>query len=136
LVYGRKGKNPASWLLHHEQSYPPYLTNARHQKPDALQRDFLKYCALQIKYHLQNKNPELLEKRRVQAKDRTFQFWKRNALSIDIYSEEVMLQKLNYTNLNPVKAGLVTLPEQFLYSSASFYFLQDDRFGFLSNYMG
>jgi putative transposase len=105
-------------------------------KPDAVQRDFLKYTAQQIKFHLQNKNPELLEKCRVQAKDRTFQIWKRKALSIDIYSQEVMLQKLNYTHPNPVKAGLVTLPEQYLYSSTSFYLLQGKRFEFLSQYRG
>jgi putative transposase len=64
-------------------------------------------------------------------KDRGF-----NVISIDIYSEEVMLQKLNYTHLNPVKAGLVTMPEQYFYSAASFYYLQYDRFGFLSHYRG
>jgi putative transposase len=105
-------------------------------KPDAVQRDFLKYTAQQIKFHLQNINPELLERCKVQAKDRTFQIWKRNALSIDIYSEEVMLQKLNYTHNNPVKAGLAMMPEQYFYSSASFYILQDDRFEFSSHYRG
>jgi hypothetical protein len=103
-------------------------------KPDAVQRDFLKYNAQQIKFHLQNKNLELLEKCKVKAQDRKYQIWKRNALGIDIYSEELMLQKLNYTHLNPVKAGLATHPEQYKYSSASFYFLQDDRFWFLSHY--
>ena len=77
-----------------------------------------------------------MERCKVKAKDRKYQIWKRNALSIDIYSEEVMLQKLNYTHLNPVKAGLVTMPEQYYYSAASFYHLQDDRFGFLSHYRG
>jgi hypothetical protein len=36
----------------------------------------------------------------------------------------------------PVKAGLVTMPEQYFYSSASFYLLQDDRFDFLNHYRG
>jgi REP element-mobilizing transposase RayT len=107
------------------------------RKPDVVQRDFLKYTAPQIKFHLLNNNsPELLEKCKVKAQDRKYQIWKRNALSIDIDSEEVMLQKLNYTRLNPVKAGLVTLPKKYKYSSASFYFLQDDRFWFLSHYRG
>jgi REP element-mobilizing transposase RayT len=106
-------------------------------KPDAVERDFLKYTAQQIKFHLLNNNsPELLEKCKVKAQDRKYQIWKRNALSIDIYSEEVMLQKLNYSHLNPLKAGLPTLPEQYKYSSASFYFLKDDRFWFLSHYRG
>jgi len=105
-------------------------------KPDAVQRDFLKYTAQQIKFHLQTNEPELLERCKVQAKDRQYQIWKRNALSIDIYSEEVMLQKLNYIHLNPARASLVALPENYLYSSASFYILQEERFGFLSHYRG
>lgn len=105
-------------------------------KQEALQRDFLKFTAQQIKFYLQKNDPALLEKCMVQAKDRQYQICKRNALSIDIYSQEVMLQKLNYTHLNPVKAGLESLPEQYLYSSASFYILQDDRLEFLSHYRG
>lgn len=92
-------------------------------KPYAVQRDFLKYTAQQIKFHLQDNEPQLLEKCKVIAKDRQYQIWKRKALSIDFYSEEVILQKLNYTHLNPVKAGLVALPEPYFYSSPSFYLL-------------
>jgi REP element-mobilizing transposase RayT len=105
-------------------------------KPEAVQRDFLKYTAQQIKFYLQLNEPELLEKCKVQTKDRQYQLWKRNALSIDIYSEEVMLQKLNYIHMNPVKAGLVASPETYFYSSAAFYILQDDRFGYISHYRG
>jgi hypothetical protein len=47
-----------------------------------------------------------------------------------------MLQKLNYTHLNPVKARLTAVPEQYHYSSAAFYHLQYDRFGFLNHYRG
>jgi putative transposase len=105
-------------------------------KPEAVQRDFLKYTAQQIKFHLQIKEPQLLDKCKVQSKDRQYQIWKRNALSIDIYSEEVMIQKLNYIHLNPVKAGLVSLPEHYFFSSAAFYMLQKDQFGFISHYNG
>jgi putative transposase len=42
-------------------------------KPDAVQRDFLKYTTQQIKFHLQNTHPKLLERCKVQATDRTFQ---------------------------------------------------------------
>ena len=105
-------------------------------KPDGVQRDFLKYTAQQIKFHLQNNEPELLERCKVQAKDRQYQIWKRNSLSIDIYSEVIMLQKFNYTHVNAVKAGLASFPEQYFYSSASFYILQDNRFEFLSHYRG
>jgi putative transposase len=38
----------------------------------------------------------------VDAADRQYQFWKRNPLSIDIWTEKVFIQKLNYTHNNPV----------------------------------
>jgi hypothetical protein len=47
-----------------------------------------------------------------------------------------MVQKLNYIHQNPVRAGLTTNPEIFYYSSAAFYLLQENRFGFLSHYRG
>jgi REP element-mobilizing transposase RayT len=105
-------------------------------KPEAVQRDFLKYTAQQIKFHLSQHDPELLSKCLVPAYDRQYQIWKRNALSIDIYSEEVMLQKLNYIHNNPVRAGLVEQPKNYSYSFASFYHLQDECFGFLTHYRG
>ena len=70
---------------------------------------------------MQKNNQRLLEEFRVSAKDRTFQIWERNSLSIDLYNEEVYLQKENYIHYNPVKAGLCSLPEEYHYSSARYY---------------
>jgi REP element-mobilizing transposase RayT len=41
-------------------------------KPDAVQRDFLKYTAQQIKFYLQYNQSELLERCKVQANDRQY----------------------------------------------------------------
>lgn len=73
--------------------------------PQQIQQSFLKYTAQQMKFDLQKNNQQLLEEFRVNAKDRDYQFWERNSLSIDLYSEEVYLQKENYIHYNPVKAG-------------------------------
>ena len=99
-------------------------------KPDGVQRDFLKYTAQQLKLHLQNNEPELLEKCKVQANDRQYQIWKRNSLSIDIYSEVIMLQKLNYTHVNAVKAGLASFPEHYFYSQHHFTFCRTTDLSF------
>ncbi|OIR12063.1 hypothetical protein GALL_63140 [mine drainage metagenome] len=48
-----------------------------------------------IKYDLQKNNTALLESFLVKAKDRQYQFWERNALSIDLFSEAVLMQKIN-----------------------------------------
>jgi REP element-mobilizing transposase RayT len=103
-------------------------------KPEAVQRDFLKYTAGKIKADLKKYHPKILEHFRVNAKDRGYQFWERNALSIELRSHNVFLQKLGYVHWNPVRAGLCTLPEQYKYSSARFYETGIDNWGFLKHY--
>ncbi len=47
------------------------------------------------------------------------QFWQRSFRSIGITDEEMLVQKLNYVQLNPVRAGLVSSPEDYRWSSAA-----------------
>jgi putative transposase len=37
-----------------------------------------------------------MEQLNVKTADRNYQVWERNALSIDLFTEQVFLQKLNY----------------------------------------
>lgn len=104
-----------------------------HKETD-VQRDFLKYVSGKIKFDLDKNHPSVLAHFKVNAKDRTYQFWKRRALSIDLYSKAVFLQKLDYIHNNPIRAGLCILPENYMYSSASFYYNQDLKFTFLCHY--
>ena len=47
--------------------------------------------------------------------------WEPGSHPIHLWSKKVILQKLNYIHRNPVAAGMVELPEHYLYSSASNY---------------
>jgi putative transposase len=47
-----------------------------------------------------------------------FQFWQHGNHPIELWSDEVFYQKLEYIHLNPVSSGFVTQPEHWLYSSA------------------
>jgi hypothetical protein len=76
------------------------------KKRDAVQRDFLKYTAQQIKKDMVRNHPEELKDYRVNAKDRKHQFWERNPLSVEIWSEKVLVQKLKYIHENPVRTGV------------------------------
>lgn len=49
------------------------------------------------------------------------QFWQQNNHPIEIYSPDVICQKLMYVHNNPVASGIVLEPEYFLYSSARDY---------------
>ena len=103
-----------------------------HKRED-VQRDFLKYTAQMIIKGLRNDHPELLLELYVGAKDRKYQVWERNPLSVDVYSEEALRTKLDYLHHNPVKANLCLQPEDYKYSSASFYSTGADVFDCLTS---
>jgi len=50
-----------------------------------------------------------------------FQFWQQHNQPIELWSDEVFFQKMDYIHLNPVKSGFVSQPEDWLYSSAGDY---------------
>ncbi|HYG37423.1 MAG TPA: transposase [Cytophagales bacterium] len=107
-------------------------------KRERVQADFLKFTAQQIKFDLKANHPKVLEQFYVGAKDREYQIWERNPLSIDLYNEQILLKKLTYLHNNPVQESwkLSSVPESYPYSSAKFYNDGIDSFGFLSHYVG
>ncbi len=102
------------------------------------QQDFLKFTARSILCFMRMNNDPQLSKLLVKKADRKYQVWKRNSLSIDIYSEKIFLQKLYYIHQNPVKEKwmLAQFPEDYHYSSAGFYETGIDVLGILSHYKG
>ncbi len=104
--------------------------------PSQIQLSFMKFTAQQIKFELQKDNPASLEKFRVNKPDRNYQIWKRESLSIELFSDAVFKQKLGYIHENPVKAGLCKYPEDYHYSSAHFYQTGIDKFNMLAHYIG
>jgi REP element-mobilizing transposase RayT len=52
------------------------------------------------------------------SQNRHFQFWQHGSHPIELYTEEVIWQKIRYLHNNPVKAGIVTEPEHYLHCSA------------------
>ena len=102
---------------------------------DAVQRIFLKFVSQTIKRDLEKNHPKVLERFYAGAKDRKYQFWERNPLSIDLWTKEVFIQKMEYIHYNPVVAGLCVYPEDYKYLSAKFYESGKDEFGFLTHWM-
>ena len=88
----------------------------------------------EIKDDLRRKDPPMLSQFKVNANDREYQFWKRRPLSIELRTDKVYQQKLQYIHWNPVRAGLCKLPEEYFFSSARFYQTGVDNWGFLSHY--
>ncbi|MFD2145533.1 transposase [Mucilaginibacter antarcticus] len=103
---------------------------------EKIQQRFMKYTGQQLKFELAKIDPEQLNSYKVDAKDRSYQIWERNSLSIDLWSQPVFEQKLNYIHKNPVheKWQLAIHPEDYKYSSAKFYETGVDDFGILTHY--
>jgi REP element-mobilizing transposase RayT len=97
---------------------------------------FAKFTAHQFKKVLREKDTEMLIQYKSQKTDRLYQFWKRDPLAISITSKKALLQKLDYIHNNPVqeKWKLASLPEDYRWSSASFYLTGIDEFGILTHY--
>ncbi len=106
-----------------------------HQRQN-VQRDFLKFTAQRMKADMSMTRPAELEKFRVNAKDREFQIWERNPLSIDLYTTRVFCQKLNYIHQNPVRKGICSLSTDYRFSSARYYESGVKEWDFLSDYRG
>ena len=103
-----------------------------------VQLRFLKFTAQQFKFRLIDTGNTFLKAFEVNAKDRQYQFWERNSLSVDLWTPAVFKQKLEYIHNNPIqeKWHLTELPEDYKYSSAKFYYTGDDEFDLLDHYNG
>jgi len=104
------------------------------EKPHA---SFMKFTGHQFLEELRENDPILLDQFKVERNSRKHQFWQRNALPIKLYDRKILEQKLDYIHLNPLQQhwNLVIDPNDYLYSSCSFYENGDNRFSWLTHYM-
>jgi len=58
------------------------------------------------------------------------QFWQSDNHPMELTSTKFIRQKINYIHNNPVRAGLVSYPQHYIYNSGSNYF--EDGFGVLN----
>ena len=58
---------------------------------------------------------------RINSNNRKYQFWRQDNKPIELWSNDVIDQKIDYVHNNPVEAGFVKHPEDYLYSSAKYY---------------
>jgi hypothetical protein len=54
-------------------------------------------------------------------RNKDYQFWRQDNHPEELYSTKFVCQKRNYIHQNPVEAGIVEMPEHYLYSSAKDY---------------
>ena len=74
-----------------------------------------------IDYLTENNFESCVAKLRIQRRDRQHKHsvFQHHPNCFEIFGEDKMMEKVNYIHLNPVRAGLVKLPDEYLYSSAT-----------------
>lgn len=106
------------------------IVSAKNNNLSDILRDFKKFTSRQIIKAIQNNEHEsrrdwmlnLFKKAgAVNSRNSEFQFWRQDNRPMEIYSPRFIFQKLNYIHHNPVDAGIVEKPEEYLYSSAKDY---------------
>lgn len=93
-------------------------------------RDIKKYTSVKIIEAIRNNTTEsrrdwLLQKFETAGMNNKhnnrYQFWQQHSHPIELSTNELIEQKLDYVHDNPVNAGIVLSPEYYLYSSAINY---------------
>lgn len=97
---------------------------------------FNKFSAHLIIQYLKLNHPNDVVLFKVDESERNHRIWQRDALAINMDSLKKVEQKIDYIHNNPLQQhwNLSTTPEDYYYSSASFYKNGVDNFGFLSHY--
>src|SRR5690606_15972779 len=96
---------------------------------------FFKYTSHVIQKDLKKHHPMVLKRFSIISESRDYQFWQSNTLSIELKSAKMIYQKLDYIHNNPCKGKwmLANSPIDYPFSSAVFYELGKDDFGFLTH---
>ncbi|MHA7130134.1 transposase [Algoriphagus namhaensis] len=96
---------------------------------------FLKFTAHRFLQNIRQKeSPFFLEKFRVDEVNKNYSFWQRDPHDVEIYSPEIIFQKLDYIHNNPCSGKWMLSDSALKYPYSSFEFYENgiDRFGFLS----
>lgn len=115
-------------------SHLHFVFRSNTEQPMELLRDFKKYTAKKIIAEIET-NPQesrkewllfMLERAGMKQRNASkYQFWQHHNKPIELWSEKVIKQKIDYIHNNPVNSGFVTNPVDWKYSSARN--LQDDH---------
>jgi putative transposase len=95
----------------------------KENKLSAYMRDLKKYTSFEIRRILEQLEPKIFEKLRYHHRNQLFKVWEDGFDDLYLVSRSLLEVKLKYIHCNPLQEywSLVDHPEEYLYSSASFY---------------
>jgi REP element-mobilizing transposase RayT len=124
-----KGLEIFAWCIMTNHVHLIFRSSGK-QSPELLIGDFKRFTSKAIvnaiKEHPQESRKEFLLNQFLQAGNRsanvqTYQFWQHDNKPIELWSNKVIDEKLDYVHNNPVEEGIVFRAEDYLYSSAIDY---------------
>ena len=133
-TYCRKEKDMEVFAYCFMPSHIHLIFRSNNENPSGLIRDFKGFTARKLIKTIED-NPQesrkewllwMMEragKKKSNVKQR--QFWQQHNKPIELWSEKVIQQKIDYIHYNPVESGFVTDPVDWKYSSARNY--QEDQ---------
>ena len=123
-----KGLNVHAWCL--MSNHIHLILSAKNGNLSDVLRDFKKYTSFKITKEIETNTQESRRSWMLwifkqagsnNSKNNNYQFWQQDNRPIQLDSPEFTLSKLEYIHANPVKAGLVESPGDYLLSSARDY---------------
>ena len=134
LQYCRKEKGMELYAYCFMPNHIHLIFRSVNEDPSGVLRDFKKYTSKQVVKAIID-HPEESRKEwllwmferagKKKGNVSRYQFWQHHNKPIELWSTAVIKQKLDYIHNNPIKAGFVTRPEDWKYSSARNF--QDDH---------
>jgi REP element-mobilizing transposase RayT len=132
-----KGLLVGAWCIMTSHIHMIIGTNGDNKLEDII-RDLKSYTSRHIRKYIEN-NPQ--ESRREwllwmmkragskKSNNKDFQFWQQHNHPIELSSNEILQQRIDYIHNNPVEASFVTSPNEWIYSSAGDY---EDKKGLIN----
>ncbi len=146
IIYCRANKGMQLYAYCFMPSHVHLIFRSANGNPAELIRDFKRYTSRKMIKTIKNNSQEsrrewLLKKFEEAAIAKSnvskYQFWQHHNKPIELWSEKVIKQKMEYIHNNPIQSGFVTEPIQWKYSSARNFqddhtILRIDEVGFIS----
>jgi len=124
-----KGLELYAWCIMTNHIHLIFSTNEDVLPQDFI-RDFKKFTSKALTKAIKENDKESRKERwlalfergaKYNSNNTFYQFWQQNNRPIELWSNEVIQQKIDYVHDNPVKAGIVYNAEDYVYSSAIDY---------------
>ena len=124
----KKGLDLYAWCI--MTSHAHMIIGSHQNKMDEIMRDMKKHTSFELRKSIRDYEgesrkdwilPMLEQAGKLNAHTRNFQLWQEGNHPIELSNPKIAHQKLDYVHNNPVEAGFVEKPEEYLYSSARDY---------------